>query len=267
MPFGWTINPYRGCEMGCTYCYARYTHEFLNLPKWQDFERRIFVKQNAAASFRRALRKGSLAGEQIAIGTVTDPYQPAEHHFGVTRSLLECLLEAEGLEISITTKSPLILRDLELLAQLDRRHSVTVGVTITTLDRRLARKLEPQAPDPEARMRVIEGISAEGIGAVVFCMPIMPGINDRERVLRPVVEGARDAGALDVIGSPLFLRSAARARFFPWLESEFPHLVERYRKLYGGRSHVSERQRESLLAVFDCLRLQYGFPVERAGRV
>ena len=152
---GWTINPYRGCEIGCTYCYARYTHEFLNLHRWQDFERRIFVKQDAVTSLRRALRRGSLAGEHIAIGTVTDPYQPAEHQFGVTRSILECLREAEGLEISINTKSPLILQDLGLLTELDRRHSVTVGVTITTLDHRLARKLEPQAADPAARMRAM----------------------------------------------------------------------------------------------------------------
>ena len=263
---GWTINPYRGCEFGCTYCYARYTHSFLNLTRWQDFERRIFVKQGAAASLRRALRKDSLAGQGIAIGTVTDPYQPAERHFGVTRSLLEVFREAEGLEISISTKSPLILRDLELLVELDQRHSITVGVTLTTLDPRLARKLEPKAPTPEARLGVVEALADEGIATMVFCMPVMPGINDRERVLRPLIEGAKDAGALDVIGSPLFLRSAARDRFLPWLEEEFPQLTERYRRLYGNRGYLSNRQREKLLAVFDCLRLQYGFPVARPGR-
>ena len=119
MPFVWTINPYRGCEFGCTYCYARYTHGFFDLERWQDFETKIFVKREAAAALEKRLRKAAFRGEPIAIGTATDPYQPAEAHYKVTRSLLEVFRRAEGLNISITTKSPLVTRDLDLLSELD----------------------------------------------------------------------------------------------------------------------------------------------------
>jgi len=165
--FRWTINPYRGCEFGCTYCYARYTHGFFGLARWQDFERKIYFKRGAAASLRRGLRRARLEGQPISIGTVTDPYQPAERRYGVTRSLLETFDEVSGLDISITTRSPLILRDLDLFIRLDRKHSITVNVTVTTLDARTARRIEPRSPDPQARMRVIDRFAAEGITTIV----------------------------------------------------------------------------------------------------
>ena len=130
LPWQWTMNPYRGCEFACTYCYARYTHDYLGLDPRREFESKIFVKSGAREALERRLRRASLRGESIAIGTVTDPYQPAERRHGVTRSLLEGLRAAAGLDLSISTKSPLILRDLPLLAELDRRHTVTVNVTV-----------------------------------------------------------------------------------------------------------------------------------------
>jgi DNA repair photolyase len=266
LPFDWTINPYRGCELGCTYCYARYTHHFLELRDWRDFERRILVKTEAAQALERDLARRDLSGASIAIGTATDPYQPAERHFGITRSLLAVLQRAAGLHLSITTKSPLILRDLELLAALDRRHSVTVQITITTLDSGLARRIEQRAPDPQARLRTVRRLSAAGLDTKIFCMPLMPRVNDGERSLSPLLAAARDAGASDVVASPIFLPSAARARFFPWLISEFPALEELYRELFTRGSYLASQDRDDLMATFRHLRLLQGFPRRVAGR-
>ncbi len=266
MPFTRTINPYRGCEFGCAFCYARYTHGFFQLDRRQDFERKVYVKRDAAISLARALRRSDLRGQQIAIGTVTDPYQPAERHYGITRSLLEVFEQADGLDISITTRSPLILRDLELLARLDRRHSITVNVSIATLDETTARKIERRAPTPEARLRTVRTLAAESIPTQIFCMPIMPGINSTESRLRPVFEAAVEYEARDVIGDPLFLRPAARQSFWPWLQREYPQLEPRYRALYGGGDYLSGPQRETLMAPFEALRLVYGFPRRLAGR-
>ncbi len=266
MPFSRSINPYRGCEFGCAFCYARYTHGFFALDRWQDFERKIYVKRDAARSLERALRRTDLRGQPIAIGTVTDPYQPAERHYGVTRSILETLEKASGLDVSITTRSPLILRDLELLARLDRRHSITVNVSIATLDPATARKLEPRSPAPEARLRAVRALAAESIATQLFCMPVMPGINSSEARLRPIFEAAVEYEAQDVVGGPLFLRPAAAQRFWPWLEAEYPKLVPRYQALYGDRDYLSGSQQERLMAPFEALRLAYGFPRRVAGR-
>ena len=266
MPWQWSINPYRGCEFACAYCYARYTHDYLGLDPRRDFESRIFVKSGARQALERKLKRASLRGESIAIGTVTDPYQDAERQHGVTRSLLEALRGAAGLDLTIATKSPLILRDLRLLAELDRRHTVTVNITVTTADPDLARRIEPQAPDPRARLRAIARLADEGIATRLFCMPILPRITDHTAVLAPLLEAAREAGAFDVVGSPLFLRTAARLRFWPWLRAEFPDLVPVYKRLFARRSHLRKPQREETMADFRRLRLRLGFPADRPGR-
>lgn len=266
LAFTRSINPYRGCEFGCTYCYARYTHSFFDLHRWQDFENKIYVKHDAARSLERALRRSELHGQKIAIGTVTDPYQPAERHHGVTRSILQAFEKASGLDITITTRSPLILRDIELLTRLDQRHSISVNVTITTLDPAIARRIEPRAPEPEARLRAIRSLASESISTQIFCMPIMPAINSTEGQLRPVFEAAAEYEAQDVVASPLFLKPAARKRFWPWLEAEFPQLGARYHSLYDDRDYLSTAQRERLLAPFEALRVAYGFPRRVAGR-
>ncbi len=260
LPFEWTINPYRGCEFGCVYCYARYTHGFLDLGDPLEFERKIFVKREAAEKLRRRLRKSDLRGSSIALGTATDPYQPAERHHGVTRSLLEVFVGAEGLDLSVTTKSPLILRDLDLLQELDRRHSVEIHVTVTTLDAALARELEPAAPDPAARLRTVARLAEAGLAVTINCMPVMPGINDGEESLAPLFAAASEAGARDVHQQALFLRPASRKTFFPWLAERFPHLVGLYRRLYSRGDYLDGAARDQLLATFRRLRLQHGMP-------
>ncbi len=266
LPFDWTINPYRGCEFGCVYCYARSTHGFFESTSPDDFESRIFVKRNAAERLTQRLRKRDLRGQTIAIGTATDPYQPAEKHFGVTRSLLEVFSGVEGLHLSITTKSPLILKDLDLLAELDRRHAIEIHLSITTLDRELAKKLDPAAPDPQARLRAVERLAEAGIAVTVNCMPVMPGINDSEYELEPLFEAAAAAGAVDVHQQALSLKPASRAKFFPWLKVEFPHLLGMYQRLYARSDYLEGSAKEQLLTNFRRLRVQFGFPRAQAAR-
>src|SRR5437868_14727929 len=162
VPFTWTINPYRGCEFACKYCYARYTHEFMEMRDGVDFERKIYVKQQTAWLLRQDLRKVK-RGESIAIGTATDPYQPAEKRFEVTKGILEELARHEGLELGIITKSNLVVRDLELLGEINRKNRLHVSLTITTMDAKLARILEPRAPRPDLRMQAVKQLSAAGI--------------------------------------------------------------------------------------------------------
>src|SRR5438309_1642024 len=178
LPFAWTINPYRGCEFGCKYCYARYTHEFMEMRDGRDFERKIFAKVNAPELLREELRQAKDKGLPVALGTATDPYQPAEKQFGITRRMLEALAGFEGLDFSITTKSVLILRDLDLLQVISARHRFGVHMTVTTLDARLARLLEPKAPPPAKRLETVRALAEARIRAGVNAMPILPGLTD-----------------------------------------------------------------------------------------
>src|SRR5712692_6353564 len=162
MPFRWTINPYRGCEFGCKYCYARYTHEFMELRQSEEFESKIFAKQFNPELFAAELRRLP-AGESIAIGTATDPYQPAERRYQVTRRMLEVFARMRGLRLGITTKSNLIERDRDLLLEVARGHYLTVAMTITTIDADLARLLEPKAPRPDLRLEAVRRLSAAGL--------------------------------------------------------------------------------------------------------
>src|SRR5256714_11599997 len=170
MPFTWTINPYRGCEFACKYCYARYTHEFMEMRDGVEFEQKIYVKQHAADLLRQELRHVK-PGEEIAIGTATDPYQPAERRFEVTRAILEEFARHEGLELGIVTKSDLVLRDLDLLRAIAARNSLFVNVTITTLNVSLARLLEPRAPRPDLRLGAVRELNHAGVPAGVNCAP------------------------------------------------------------------------------------------------
>src|SRR3954447_5332465 len=161
MPFTWTINPYRGCEFACKYCYARYTHEFMEMRDGADFEQKIYVKQHAANLLRQELRHVK-PGEEIAIGTATDPYQPAEKRFEVTRAILEELSLHRGLELGLITKSNLVLRDLDLFRQIASHNDLHISITITTLDFELARLLEPRAPRPDLRLDAVRKLNEAG---------------------------------------------------------------------------------------------------------
>src|SRR3954471_17329558 len=170
MPFTWTINPYRGCEFACKYCYARYTHEFMEIRDNVEFERKIFIKQQSAWLLRRDLKKVK-PHEEIAIGTATDPYQPAERRYQVTRSLLEEFALHRGFDIGIVTKSDLITRDIDVLQRVANHNKLFVNITITTLDTQLARILEPRAPRPDLRLRALAELNSAGINAGVICAP------------------------------------------------------------------------------------------------
>src|ERR1041385_3848140 len=199
----WSVNPYVGCAFGCAYCYARYTHRWVldrhatanpenrelqlahrTMAPWLAFERRIFVKQNAADVLRRTLRHGSdkhlalLNGETIVIGTATGPFQPAERRFRITRSVLEVLAEYAGLSVCIITKSPLITRDIDLLTRIAKRSELTIHLSLISIDRELARRIEPRAPTPESRLRALGRLSAAGIDVGINVMPVLPGITD-----------------------------------------------------------------------------------------
>src|SRR5579864_4302502 len=204
MPFYWQINPYRGCEFACKYCYARYTHEFMEMKNGLDFERKIYVKKHAAWLLRQELKQVR-AGQSIAIGTATDPYQPAERKFGATRAIMEEFARHEGLSLGLVTKSDLILRDLDLLRAISRKNRFSVHVTITTTDTNLARILEPRAPRPDLRFKAVEKLVAAGINTSVNCAPVLPGITDAPKHLESVVRAAAAVKARSVAAIPLFL--------------------------------------------------------------
>ena len=263
MPFAWTINPYRGCEFGCKYCYARYTHEFMELRDGRDFERKIFAKTNAADLLRAELRKARDRGLPIALGTATDPYQPAEKQFAITRRILEVLVKLEGLEFSITTKSPLILRDSDLLDEIHRRHRLGIHMTVTTVDERLARLLEPKAPPPPKRLAAVAQLSRLGLYVGVNLMPIVPGITDSAAQLEQVARQAAASGAQFLASNLLYLMPSAMKQFMPFLEKEFPHLVAGYRRAYGRSAYLSGPYQERVRRLLQQLRSRYGLEGRR----
>jgi DNA repair photolyase len=259
MPFTWTINPYRGCEFACKYCYARYTHEFMEMRDGLDFERKIYVKQHAAAMLRHDLRKVK-PGEDIAIGTATDPYQPAERRFEVTRAIMEELARHQGLSIGVVSKSTLMLRDLDLFPAIAAKNDFEINLTITTLDTKLARILEPRAPRPDLRLEVIRKLTEAGIHAGVIVAPVMPGISDSPQQLDSLVKAAQQAGARYIFANALFLKPCSEAIFMPWLEKEFPALAGKYRERYQSRAFLPAPYRKRLSSLMAALRKKHGFP-------
>jgi DNA repair photolyase len=257
MPFDWGLNPYRGCEFGCRYCYARYTHEFMELRDSVDFEDRIYAKSGIGAILRRELKRMP-SGQAIAIGTATDPYQPAERRFGRTREVLEVFAEHSGIALSITTKSDLVARDIPLLQEIARRNSVSVNVTITTLDTSLARLLEPRAPRPELRLKAVQAIAQAGIAVGVFPNPIMPLITDQPARLDSLAKAARDHGATYFGGGVLFLMPCSRKVFFPFVEKHFPHLLRRYQEKYEREAYLKGPYREIIRDRIAAIRDRYG---------
>ena len=284
----WSINPYVGCAFGCAYCYARYTHRWVldrsatanpdredlgsardAMQPWLAFERRIFVKQNAADVLRRTLRHGSdrhkalLEGETIVIGTATDPFQPAERRFRITRSVLEVLAEHPGLSVAIITKSPLITRDIDVLSRINRHSSLSIHLSLISTDRDLARKIEPRAPTPDARLRALGRLREAGIETGINVMPVLPAITDHPIALETLVKAVAERGASYLNACPLRLRSSARARYLPFIEKEFPHLAKRYWATYAFDHKVSatyaERLRTTMRALCDRYGIAYGY--------
>ena len=257
LPFSWTINPYRGCEFACKYCYARYTHEFMEMRDGLEFEQKIYVKQHTAELLRHDLRRVK-PKESIALGTATDPYQPAERRYEITRGILEEFSRHRGFELGIVTKSNLILRDVDLLRQVARNNSLSVHMTVTTMNVDLARILEPRAPRPDLRMDAVRQLSEAGIDVGVSSSPVLPGITDPPADLEAVVRAAAEAGARHIFAGPLFLKPCSAAIFLPFLAEHFPHLVENYRARYQDRSFLPASYGKRIAQLVASLREKYG---------
>jgi DNA repair photolyase len=233
VPFTWTLNPYRGCEFACRYCYARYTHEFMDLNPSSDFDSRIFAKRWSASAFASELRRIP-RDQPIGLGTATDPYQPAERRYELTRRILEILEQDWGRRIYLTTKSDLVARDADLLSAVNRRNRLIVSLTVTTTNTDLARILEPKAPRPDLRIGAVSRLSQAGVPAGVGMSPIMPGINDSRPSMESVAQAAASAKAFSFHGYALFLKPCSKPVFFETLKARFPWLAARYQALYAS---------------------------------
>ncbi|HSB40782.1 MAG TPA: radical SAM protein [Methylomirabilota bacterium] len=261
MPFGFTVNPFRGCELGCRYCYARDTHRYLGHGAAREFEERIYVKEAGTAGLLSGLIRAREAGQEIAIGTATDPYQPAEARFGVTRGVLEVMARVPGLRIGLTTKSTGILRDRALLARIARASELWVNVSLISLDGPLLRQIEPRAPRPDLRLDTIHALTGEGIRARLFLMPVLPLLTDGDASLRELLAAARAAGARESISQALFLRTELTWRFFlDFVREQFPWALARYRALYPEPGNAPRAYRERLERRVAQLAAEAGFP-------
>jgi DNA repair photolyase len=267
VPFEWTINPYRGCEFGCKYCYARYTHEYMELDG-SEFEKKIFVKKDAAPLLAwdvahkysyASENSGGTQPEHIAIGTATDPYQPAEKEYGVTRACLEELTKREGLSVSIITKSNQIVRDVDVLKRLAQRSSLNINITITTLRTRLARVLEPRAPRPDLRLAAVKQLREAGLSVGVSASPLIPGITDREGELEAVAAAAHAAGAQWFFSGVLFLMPASAKQFLPFIREKFPKLAKQYQQWYAKNGYAPEEYRRKASERVAKIRQKFDF--------
>lgn len=259
----WSINPYRGCEFGCKYCYARYTHEFLRPERVEEvpvgtyegpeqpwakaFEREIYLKENAAWLLEQELRRVDPT-QEIALGTATDPYQPIERRVGVTRSILEVFSRSFSRKLGIITKSNLIVRDIDLLQRIAERNTLVVHVTITTTDSVLARKLEPRAPRPDLRFAAVRQLREAGIHTGVLCSPLLPGINDAEDSIESVARAAADARASFLGAHPLFLKSCSRPTWLSFVREHFPHLAGDYDRRFASADFADGSYRRQMAA-------------------
>ena len=248
VPFRWTINPFRGCTHSCSYCFARPTHKYLDFNAGRDFEREIVVKVNAPELLRAELARPSWKGEHVALGTNTDPYQWVEGRYKLMPGIWEAMRDAVN-PCSVLTKSPLLLRDLELMKQIAERTEFSAALSVPTVDERAWRTTEPRSPNPRARLEAVAELNRAGIRTGVLVAPLMPGINDAPEQVAPILEMASAAGAAYVTGIALHLRGDVKSLFFEWLREHRPDLIPLYRRLYqrGAYLHPEERRRISQL--------------------
>ena len=268
----WSLNPYVGCEFGCSYCFARFAHRYVverghegSGPRpraWDDaaFERQVFVKSEAPDVLALTLKPSRLGDAAIAIGTATDPYQPAERRFRLTRRILERLAQFHGLNVSLVTKSPLVTRDLDVLSRLAARSRLTVYLSLITVDVPLIRVLEARSPMPPVRLRAVAKLAAGGIRAGVMIAPVVPGITDGVARLRALMQAAREAGAAFVHASPLRLYPAVRPVFLPVVARHFPSLLPRYERAFDARGAVTPAYADALERRVARLQRELGFP-------
>jgi DNA repair photolyase len=267
VPFDWTINPYRGCEFACKYCYARYTHEYMEIDG-SEFEKQIFVKQDAAALLARDVTQkysyeskasNYTQAEHIAIGTATDPYQPAEREYGVTRACLEELAKRKGLSISIITKSNQIVRDIDILKVIAGKSSLSINITVTTLKPRLARLLEPRAPRPDLRLAALRELRDAGLHVGLSASPLLPGITDQDGEMESLAKAAKDAGAEWFFSGVLFLMPASARQFLPFIREKFPKLAKQYDQWYAKNGYAPEEYRRKISERVARIRRDFGF--------
>lgn len=261
MPFGWSINPYRGCQHGCSFCYARSTHAFLGLDADDTFQNRIMIKGNAREALARQLKRmtparlASLRAGHVVIGTATDPYQQAEKDAKLTRGCLELLVEY-GIPASVTTRSPLVLRDLDLLKKLP---GGSVNISVGTLDPAIWRAFEPSTPSPAKRMETLQGLRSAGITAGVFIAPILPYISDHPEKICELMAKAVKAGASFVMTSFLRLSTPeVKSWFMQTLSFHYPHLKRAYETLYASSGTVPDSYKEPLSANYRDIRKRLG---------
>ncbi len=239
MPFGWSLNPYMGCAHRCTFCYVRAFELRADRPSGARYGTSIRVKVNVAEVLRRELARPSWRGEAVAIGAATDPYQPAEGRYRLTRQCLEALRDTAN-PFSIITRSPLIVRDLDVLSAAAERADLSVTFSVPTLDREVWRRTEPSTPPPHQRLRALTRLVDSGIRTSVGMAPILPGISDRPEQLAAVVRAAREAGACGVWANVLYLKSGTREHFLECLARDWPELLTEYERLYRGRAYMAK---------------------------
>jgi DNA repair photolyase len=238
LPFRWTINPMRGCSHACRYCFARGTHEYLDLDAGSDFDNQIVVKTNIAAVLRRELARRSWHRETVALGTNTDPYQRAEGRYRLMPGIIRALTDS-GTPFSILTKGTLLRRDLPLLTLAARQVPVHIGVSLAMLDPELHRSVEPGTPSPKARLELVRALADAGFEVDVMVAPVIPYLTDSSAHLDELFAAIADAGARSVIAFPMHLRGSTRGWFLGWLAETHPALLRRYRQLYGRGAYVT----------------------------
>ncbi|TML14324.1 MAG: radical SAM protein [Actinobacteria bacterium] len=257
MMFDWSLNPYMGCVHRCTFCYVRAFELRADRPSDDRYGTSIRVKVNVAEVLRRELARPSWARECVAIGAATDPYQPAEGHYRLTRACIEALAEARN-PFSIITRGPMIVRDVDVLVEAARRASVSVTFSIPTLDEDVWRRTEPSTAHPRQRLRAVARLVEAGIKTGVGMAPVLPGISDRPEQLREVVQAAREAGAAGVWTNLLFLRPGTREHFLEHLAEDWPELVPRYRELYRERAYLRAEETKPVRLQVSALARELG---------
>jgi DNA repair photolyase len=242
--FSWTINPYRGCTHACVFCFARKTHTYLDMDAGRDFEREIVVKVNVPELVRAELARPSWKKDLVALGTNTDPYQWCEGRYRMLPEILEALLAAKT-PVSVLTKSPLVMRDIEIFERFrDAGLRVSVNVSVPTLDEKAWRLTEPHTPSPSARLDAVAELRKRGIDSGILIAPLMPGINDSPEQVEPIIARAREAGATFLGGVALHLRGEVKDVYFGWLREKRPDLVPEYERLYGKRAYMRPEDRK-----------------------
>ncbi len=265
LPFTWTLNPYRGCSHACVYCFARRTHEYLDLDAGLDFDSKIVVKVNAPELLRKELASSRWTGAPIAMGTNVDPYQRAEGRYRLMPGILEALRDARN-PFSILTKGTLVLRDLDLLREAAEVTDVSVNVSVGFVDEALWRQVEPGTPAPRARLSVCRTLTDAGISCGVLMAPSLPYLTDSPRQLEATVWAIAAAGARSVTPIVLHLRPGAREWYLAWLEREHPELLPRYRELYGGGAYAPKAYQRGVSAQVAALARRYGLGATPSSR-